>query len=370
MSLDESQYRRQVEHFEYYWGLQKGDLSLSSPLNHIELRSGMVEKLIDLEWVLMPTHDTLELMLEISEHNKTADPSSRRHGLREISDEEHEYDVVPLYLLKTGRPTLYISRGADIKAFRAPYKDFPRIRSRAHPFFVAFMAKRQLNGTAALIYSEKKARTLLTSVGRIITCWRNEPPSAFLTGPDVWIPHRHPLSDDGHAARSALRNSREVNAPTARVRKTTRAPCRQLKSAKAALPYAKCDMRPARLRGSVLPRSGLESGGEGGMGYALSDVSVWVDSSACQTNAGSCEWDPTWLDKEAAHDGELARYRQEIVRDAEDALHPQTTMNGGGLLTGNGVDRSRYSSNNWAMRTYRTCLWADDPWAYIQHFPQ
>ena len=25
----------QIEHFEYYWGLQKGDLDLGSPLNHI-----------------------------------------------------------------------------------------------------------------------------------------------------------------------------------------------------------------------------------------------------------------------------------------------------------------------------------------------
>ncbi|TRM63429.1 hypothetical protein BD626DRAFT_271730 [Schizophyllum amplum] len=46
---------RQIHHIEYYWGLQKGDLSLGSPLNHVELRSDMAEKLYDLGWVLMPT---------------------------------------------------------------------------------------------------------------------------------------------------------------------------------------------------------------------------------------------------------------------------------------------------------------------------
>ncbi|TRM63433.1 hypothetical protein BD626DRAFT_629969 [Schizophyllum amplum] len=367
VSLDEGRYRRQIEHFEYYWGLQKGDLSLNSPLNHIELRSDMKEKLDDLGWVLMPTQGTLKLMQEISEHNQTADLQSRRNALKELSDEEHEYDIVPLYVLKQGRPTLYVDNGKSVRGFRAPYRGFPRIRSRAHPFFVVFMANEILSCAAGVIYSEKKARMLLRSVDDIIFCWTKEPPTAFLVGPDVWIQHRHPLSDDGHAARSALRDSRKGNTAVHRVRKTTRAPCRQLKSSAGASPYARCDMRPTRLRGSVLPRAGLESGAETSAGYALSNLREWLDAVARQANTERSVGGPVSLDSETAQDEELARYRQETVRDADDALHPQTTVNGGGPVLGEGVDPSRYSSNNWALRTYKTCLWADDPWVHVKH---
>ncbi|TRM63457.1 hypothetical protein BD626DRAFT_402105 [Schizophyllum amplum] len=361
VSFDEGRYRRQIHHFEYYWGLQKGDLHLSSPLNHIELRSDMVDKLKRREWVFMPTQETLKSMKEMASYNMTADLHSRRDCRKEYPDEEHEYDVVPLWMLKRDRPALYVKRGKDVKTFPAPYRRFPRIKSRAHPFLVTFMASKELNCCAAMIYPDKKARSLMSSVGSITTCWRNEPPASFLIGPDVWKHHRHPLSDDGHEASSALRDSRKGNTAEGSVRKTTRAPCRQLKTTTRTTPYAKCDMRPARARGSVLPGPGSESGAEGGMDYDPSDLRAWIDEIARQHKNNVSVWQPTSLDQEAAQDEELARYRLQAVRDAEDALHPDISMNGGGVLLGHAVDRSGYSSNLWAMRTYLTCLWAEDP---------
>ncbi|KAL1657646.1 hypothetical protein GGF50DRAFT_17848, partial [Schizophyllum commune] len=35
VDLNPSQYRRQIEHFEYYWGLQRCTLDFSSPMNHV-----------------------------------------------------------------------------------------------------------------------------------------------------------------------------------------------------------------------------------------------------------------------------------------------------------------------------------------------
>ncbi|TRM63431.1 hypothetical protein BD626DRAFT_547906 [Schizophyllum amplum] len=339
VSLDEDHYRGQIDHFEYYWGLQKGDLSLSSLLNHIELRSDIAEKLLALEW--------------------------------ELHDEEYDYDVVPLWMLKRDCPALHVNRPSGVKTFLAPYKRFPRIKSRAHPLFVTFMASGQLDCCAHLIYPDKKATSLVNSVGDIVSSWMKEPPAAFLVGPDVWREHRRSLSDDGQTVNSALRDSRigDMAEAEGRVRKTTRAPCRQLKTITKTTPYAKCDMRPARARGSVFPRSDVESGGENSMGYDLSGLQTWIESVGRRPGKGTSVWEPTWLDDEAGQDEGLAWYRQEPSRDAEDALHLQTTMNGGGLLLGFGVDRSGYSSNNWAMRTYHTCLWADDPWVYIKDRP-
>ncbi|TRM63509.1 hypothetical protein BD626DRAFT_402514 [Schizophyllum amplum] len=370
--LDVGHYRqsRQIQHFEYYWGLQKGDIDLASPLNHIQLRSDMAQSLLKDQWTFMPTQETLRIMLEISKHNQTADLQSRRRCFQELPDAEYEYDVVPLWMVKHGRPVLYAEDGAKIKAMRAPYKDLPRITSRTHPFFVAFMASGQLDRCAPILYSDKKSRSLTSTVGCLIMSWLHEPPTAFLVGPDIWKTHRHPLSDDGHAARSALRDSRKrITTKEVRMRKTIHAPCRQQKSAALTTPYTRCDMRPARARGSVLPRSGVESGQEGSMGYDLSDLREWLADIAPHVRSDPVSWDPTWLEQETVTDEELARYRQEVIRDAYDALHPQTTVNGGGLLIGTGVDRSRYSSNTWAMRTFDTCLWADDPYVHIKLRP-
>ena len=50
-------------------------------------------------------------------------------------------------------------------------------------------------------------------------------------------------------------------------------------------------------------------------------------------------------------DKTLTQYQREAARDAQDALNPHINMlNPSGLLVGNGIDWSRWSSNNWAMR--------------------
>ena len=59
---------------------------------------------------------------------------------------------------------------------------------------------------------EKKGRALMTSVGRIVECWVKTPSEEFLIGPDVWKPHRHPLSDDGAEVRAALASWRRKGA--------------------------------------------------------------------------------------------------------------------------------------------------------------
>ena len=42
----------------------------------------MVEALGSLEWVMIPTKETLDAIYEMAEYNKTADIQSRRHFLK------------------------------------------------------------------------------------------------------------------------------------------------------------------------------------------------------------------------------------------------------------------------------------------------
>ncbi|KAL1740107.1 hypothetical protein HDZ31DRAFT_48155 [Schizophyllum fasciatum] len=374
LSLDQGRYRRQIEHFEYYWGMQKGELDLSSPLNHIQLREDMLAGLEDLQWVFLPTKGTLDAICEMAEFNKTASLESRKHFLRvcllssghltdtynlqEFPEVEYEYDVVPLHLLQHRFP-LYVQRGTAIKAFRAPYRTVPRIRSRAHPFIVAFYALDQLDMSAALVMPEKKARALMAPLGHIISCWMVQPPPEFLIGPDVWWSHRHPLSDDGQdepecpAPPEPRRTHRMIT------RSATRAPCPPAKAVVTApKPYARFDLRPARIRGSVLPRPGRVSGDKAS-GYAPSAIHEWLSDITPKKRTSP----PPSQDVEMQRDAELAKYRRESARHADDALNPSTNvLYSGGLIIGyKNDDWSRFSSNNWAMYIRGICLLNSDP---------
>ena len=68
-----------------------------------------------------------------------------------------------------------------------------------------------------------------------------------------------------------------------------------------------------------------------------------------------------WLD--AVEDAQLDAYEREVARDPENALKPtKLTSNGGVLKCGAySDDRSRYSSNDWAIYLYDTCLWSSKP---------
>ncbi|KAL1756885.1 hypothetical protein FB107DRAFT_289775 [Schizophyllum commune] len=359
VALDEGAYRRQIEHFEYHWGMQKGELDLHSPLNHIQLREDMVSSLNDLEWILMPTKATLNAMYRMAEYNQSADIHSRKHFLTEFPEEEYEYDFVPLYYLKH-RHALYVDRGSTVKPCRAPYRTLPRIRSRAHPFFVAFLADCQLDRCAAIVMPEAKARLLMRSVGRIVCCWMAEPPSEFLNGREaIWRTHRHPLSDDGRDTCPPLQNSTRGNdAPGVRTRSMTRAPCRQAKTRAAApKPYARLNPRPARDRGSALPRPGRDSDDED------EQDSFWEPWAIREWRANILARAPQLPpDAKSRRDDMLARYRREPPRDARDALDPDNSnFCSSGLIIGNGVDWSGYSSNNWAKHIYNKCLMNRDP---------
>ncbi|KAI4521680.1 hypothetical protein K525DRAFT_284691 [Schizophyllum commune Loenen D] len=359
-----------IEHFEYYWGMEKGELDLESPLNHIELRLDMSERLSPGDWTLIPTPEILQLMLRMAEYNKIAPLHARKHYLVEFPAQEYEYVMIPLCMLQEKPPTLYVHGSARPKMYRPPYKDLPRIRSSAHPFFVVWVASEQIDMNASSYLPEEDAQLLTNALGDIVDCWDKQPPEAFLIGPDVWRQHRHPLSDDGQEADAALRDCRKVNVPTAsKTRKTTRAPCRQQKTVAKAKPYARYDDRRAADRGSALPRPGVQSAErpEGYIAYDLSDLRTWNDRARVESTSTSLSWSPTWLDDEEASDGVLAQYRRESVRNAEDALRPQSTINGGGLVLGRGEDRSRFSSNNWAMRACGVCLWTlENPYDVIK----
>ncbi|KAL1674745.1 hypothetical protein EV122DRAFT_219986 [Schizophyllum commune] len=356
VDLDPGLYRRQIEHFEYYWGLEKGQVDLSSPLNHVELRQDMAEKLEECDWVLMPTQETIRTVHALAEYNMTAELRARKNIRKELGQGPFEYDLVPLYLLQS-RPQIYVDDGSMIKAKRAPYKSMPRLKSQAHPLFVVWFASMQLDSCAALAMDEDRARALMDSVGDIVTCWLEEPPEEFLVGEDVWREHRHPLSDDGRDAVLALGGNNE--------RTATRAPCKQGKTGKVAKPYARLDPRAPNRR-CALPRPGIRSNDDQGStrytSHESTELRAWIEGVMCDTNIDRSLKDSLSTTDEAQQDVILESYREEVARDAADALKPvHSVLLSSGLIIGNGLDWSGHSSNNWAMRVHGICLLGKEP---------
>ncbi|KAL1742951.1 hypothetical protein HDZ31DRAFT_42111 [Schizophyllum fasciatum] len=362
VALDQGQYRRQIQHFEYYWGLRKGEIDLASPLNHILLREDMAKRLDDIGWTILPTPETLEAMYRMAQHNQSSGMHSRRNLMEEISGQEFEYDFVPLHILDHRRLPLYVDYGTSIKSLRKPFKSMPRIKSSAHPLFVLFMTFDQLNLSAAVVMPVKQAKAMLMSVGRIVWCWVKEPPAEFLVGPGIAARHRHPLSDagceDAPVPRGAKRNS---TSSKPRVRKVTQAPCKQRKAAAAAKPYARLDPRPPRARKSALPIAGVESDDDR-LPYPTPDLRAWLVAVTSSGDDSAAPRGPSWSEGEAGHDDMLTRYRAERTRDADNALDPLTNvLMRSGLIFGDGLDWSAYSSNNWAKRIHGVCLLGADP---------
>ncbi|KAL1713077.1 hypothetical protein EV715DRAFT_212365 [Schizophyllum commune] len=327
VDLDAGLYRRQI-----------GELDLATPLNHIER-----------EWTLVPTRQVLNTLSTLGEVNSKLLP-----------ERVYEYEFVPLILKDCSRPPLFVDDGTTVKKMQAPYTHLPRIKSRAHPLFVAFCADTEFSSYET---SERsKVGRLAGLIDHIIHPWRVPPPPEFVIGPDIWRPHRHPLSDDGSEARAALKtvSHGSPRQPLRALRRSSRAPHPKAKGPDSKPSIYDYRLKPMCPKSAVLPRSGLseQSDVTGGRGaeYIARDVQPWLDDVS-----RAADGDPGELDD--VEDAQLNAYEREVARDPENALKPtKLTSNGGVLKCGAySDDRSRYSSNDWAIYLYDTCLWSSKP---------
>ncbi|KAL1754367.1 hypothetical protein FB107DRAFT_249532 [Schizophyllum commune] len=356
MDLDAGKYKRQIEHYEYYWGLQRGQLDLETPLNHLQLRSDVAKKLDKQEWVIVPTQETMDTMIALSRHNQSQDVDSRRAFTEVLPEVEYEYEFVPLYISEQRRPSLYIKQGNTTTVVRPPFTQMPRIKSRAHPLFVIFRSEDVLS--LFISKPNTRQRQLTLAAGAVIYRWIQPPPPEFLVGRNVWKGHRHPLSDDGSEVRAQLKANKpaRTRAVPRATRRSTRAPSQQPKTQTRPSIYDR-QQRPIKQMTSALPVYKLSGRTESSDGLSEPEVIDWMSSVEAQADAPPCP-SPGF----AAEDSLLADYQKERARDPANALRLTAFYNTGGMVVGaRGSDRSRYSSNDWAMHVYSTCLWSNKP---------
>ncbi|KAI5831830.1 hypothetical protein K523DRAFT_414682 [Schizophyllum commune Tattone D] len=354
-----------MEYFEYHWGLKKGELDLSTPLNHIQLRSDMAERMKDSDWTILPTKKTLDAMAALSDYNKTADVNKRKRFTEELPEQEYEYEFLPMHISQRDRPMLYLKRGSTTRTIKRAYSKMPRIRSRAHPLFVVFRTYSDINSGYDSMPDAKVDR-LQKMVNNVLQRWESHPPVEFLVGPDVWQKHRHPWSDDGSVARALLNTCKptDTKRPVRRVRKSTRAPASQPKACqKATSVYDHARQPPPRPRSPVLPRSVCASEAASTASdadvhphnFSSADLRQWLDSITPPPNTKAKTTSPT----SSGCDATLARYRKESARDPAQ-VRLNTFYREGGLLRGRDCirERSIFASNDWARHNYRVCLWS------------
>ena len=153
-----------------------------------------------------------------------------------------------------------------------------------------------------------------------------------------------------------------------RARPTTRAPSRQARSVVASKPYARVGPHSLRDRGSALPRLGRVSGDQDknseDSDCRLATIRAWLADLSPNTDGArfTPSEDHVPRDDNIPRDDMLDLYRLEPPRAAQDALDPDNSnFCSSGLICGDGVDYSGYSSNNWAKHIYNKCLMSRDP---------
>ncbi|KAL1735008.1 hypothetical protein EV714DRAFT_280643 [Schizophyllum commune] len=162
------------------------------------LRSDMLVSLHEVDWMLMPTSETLNKVARLSKRNFRAKVSSRVNILEAFSAEEHEYELRYMRVCDDAKqPTIYIDTGdAAPGAFEYPYHGLPKVTSRAHPLFIIYMVNRAtLDGIHPINDRDLKAMHIAT--GNVARLWLNDPPSEFKYGHELPIEHRHPISVAG-----------------------------------------------------------------------------------------------------------------------------------------------------------------------------
>ncbi|KAI5886959.1 uncharacterized protein SCHCODRAFT_02590397 [Schizophyllum commune H4-8] len=354
-----------MEYFEYHWGLDKGELDLSTPLNHIQLRSDMVECLNDADWTLLPTKKILDAMVALSDFNKTTDLNKRKRFTEILPEQEYEYEFLPMRISQRDRPQLYLKRGSTTRTIKRAYSRMPCIRSRAHPLFVSLRAYDDIHSGYDSM-PEAKMDRLQKMLANVLWRWDSHPPVEFLVGPDVWQKHRHPSSDDGFIARALLSTCKRTDTkkPVRRVWKSSRAPAPQSKTRQKGMSvYDHARQPPPHPSSPVLPRSVCASEAASTVSdadvhahdFSPADLRQWLDSINSQTDTTTRTQSPA----SSGRDSVLARYRKEPARNPVQ-VRLTTLYHEGGLLGGRDCIRPRsvFCSNLWARHNYQVCLWS------------
>ncbi|KAJ3755390.1 hypothetical protein EV360DRAFT_85943 [Lentinula raphanica] len=120
---------------EYFWGLEKGELDLWSPLNCISVRADIACLFLNLELALIPNIEILQKLSDsIEENADSLSVDQRRCCFEVLSPGEYEYSLVPI---TNDPPCLFIignnSKSPQKLELTPPH--YPQVKLNVHPAF-------------------------------------------------------------------------------------------------------------------------------------------------------------------------------------------------------------------------------------------
>ncbi|KAL1735010.1 hypothetical protein EV714DRAFT_268285 [Schizophyllum commune] len=345
----------------------------------------------DVDWMLVPTEETMKKIEEICEHNDYADGASRKMFSQALSQPTYKYELLLLgFTLEHRRATLY-----------ATFDD-------AHHFFVvmqAYFYACHLAPCGTSTFMREAADAIL----RVTAYWRDAPPVKFWYGPQIASEHRHPGSiaafiERERKRRKAKRPSDKVQTgdtkKTARAKEGVRKP--RLRAFYPPGTARSTDEQQASQSGSSLGKRkrGSDAAADGSPGASSSQLSSHapgtLPADVLHTNEAIRNW-MRKMDLSVGDEGytapetppelaavlalseitsalvqceatsalaqceatsSLAQYDGELSRDPEEVLRSNQAIQKRFPTLWQKPDTSRYCSNDWAYAKCRTHLWA------------
>ncbi|KAJ3820461.1 hypothetical protein F5880DRAFT_1615566 [Lentinula raphanica] len=182
---------------EYFWGLERGELDLWSPLNCISVRADVACLFLNLELALIPNIEVLQKLSDTIEENAdSGHVDERRCCFEALPPGEYEYNLVPI---TNDPPCLFVIGNGSTSPQRlelAP-PHYPQVKLNVHPAFaVAHNAYR-------LYPSVHEDCPYYDPISRIRVMCCERIPQEFCARPTIqFLPSRSGREDDQRSSES------------------------------------------------------------------------------------------------------------------------------------------------------------------------
>ncbi|KAE9390712.1 hypothetical protein BT96DRAFT_1063535 [Gymnopus androsaceus JB14] len=124
---------------EYSWGLEKGQLDLSSKLNQVSVRADVAQLLKNREIMLIPTAEILDRMLEYTNTVIYSEIDERPRCFEVFPPGKYEYRLFPANDEVT---PLFVEHSTGFDRLDCVYPDLPLLTLDVHPFFAMMLSAR------------------------------------------------------------------------------------------------------------------------------------------------------------------------------------------------------------------------------------
>ncbi|KAJ3990634.1 hypothetical protein F5050DRAFT_1716741, partial [Lentinula boryana] len=121
----------EITELEFYWGLEKGELDLWSPLN---LRADVGRLILSWELALVPTNEVMHTILYIAKDNRKRNLDQRRRCFEVLPPGEYEYSLVPVQKIP---PSLFLLKDHSTSPEKLEIvpPHYPKVKLNVHPVF-------------------------------------------------------------------------------------------------------------------------------------------------------------------------------------------------------------------------------------------